>query len=57
MTRLVLAARELRRPVLETLGEAHARQDLGSLRPGELRIEASHQQRHGDVLERRELGQ
>jgi hypothetical protein len=54
---LALAARELRRPVLEPRAEAELAERVGGARPRLDRGDAADAQRHGDVVERRELGQ
>ena len=54
---LSLAARELPRTMLEPLAQADALEQPARFGRGLLRRRAAHEQRHRNVLERRELGQ
>src|SRR5688572_2043496 len=54
---LALTARELARAVLEPLAESYALEKVAGFRCRLRRRHAAYEQRHRDVLERRELGQ
>ncbi len=54
---LTLATGELMRTVRQTLAQPHALQDLACAILRFARVHPTHEQRHGDVFQRRELGQ